>query len=66
MWLTATKLAAISDHLMLFPMGTDVQSQDRILSVTNRRGKVLVSQKLRVIAAVPRETHLEVSLEKYS
>lgn len=61
-----SKLVAFTSHLLLAPVGSDIDEEDFVTEVRNRRGKVLVSNRLRVLAAIPREDHLEVRLEEYS
>ena len=60
------KLTSVSQEFVLVPVGTDIQSQDRITGITDRRGRVLNGDTLRVMVVVPREDHLEISLEVYS
>ena len=60
------RLLAITRHIILFPLAADVRELDRITSVTDRRGRVLQSNKLSVMAVVPREDHQEIGVEEYS
>ena len=60
------KLAAIASHLLLVPLETDLDEQDRVTAVKTRRGKSLKSTKLRVIALVQREDHIEAMCEEYT
>ena len=60
------KLTAIASHLMLLPLKTDIQEQDRVTSVAERRGKSLKDTKLRVVAVVRREDHIQAMLEEYA
>ena len=59
------KLVALTSHLILAPLGSDVREQDFVTSVVDRRGRPKVLNRLRVVNAVPREDHLEVRLEEY-
>ena len=60
------KLVAIADYLFLAPLGADLEEEDIVTRVVNRRGKELVAQRLRVIGLVSREDHQEAALEEYS
>ena len=63
---TNEKLVAITTHVLLMPLGADVDEDDRITSITDRRGRVLKAGKLRIMpGGVRRETHLEVRCEEY-
>ena len=59
------KLTAVASHMVLVPLESDFKEQDRVTWVKNRRGKFLKSTKLRVIAVVRREDHLEAMCEEY-
>ena len=61
-----SKVVALGTHFALMPLGTDVEEQDRFTEVTDRRGRPKNPDKLRVIAVVPREDHVEVSMESYT
>ena len=59
------KMVGITSHLLLLPLGSDIHEQDWVTSVKSRRGKPLVTNRLRVLTVVPREDHLEAMLEEY-
>ena len=61
-----SKVIALGTHFALMPLGTDVDEQDRFTEVVDRRGRSKNPDKLRVIAVVPREDHVEVSMESYT
>ena len=56
----SSKNVSIADHLILFPLGTDVQERDRITSITDRRGRPLKNTRLGVLPVLRREDHIEV------
>ena len=60
------KMVAVATHTMLLPLGADIHENDRVTSVRDREGKTLKDTKLRVMAVVRRESHLETMLEEYS
>ena len=60
------KFVAIADWLMLAPMDADLKEEDVVTKVTNRRGKVLFENRLRITGLVSLETHQEAALEQYS
>lgn len=57
---------ATATFLLLAPIGADLQKEDRIPEVTNRRGIVLNEDGLRVVVLLRRENHLEALLESYT
>ena len=59
------KLAAIANHMMIFPLDTDVRENDVVTAVKDRRGRSLKSNRLRVIGVVRREDHVAAVLEEY-
>ena len=59
------KVASVAVHLIILPLGTDIRAQDLITGVRDRRGNILYSDNLRVVAAIPREDHIEATLEVY-
>ena len=61
-----SKVMALGTHFALMPLGTDVEEQDMFTEVVDRRGRSKNPDKLRVIAVVPREDHVEVSMESYT
>ena len=61
-----SKVIALGTHFALMPLGTDIDEQDRFTEVVDRRGRSKNPDKLRVIAVVPREDHVEVSMESYT
>ena len=58
------KAAAIAMHNMLTPLGSDLQEQDRITHIYDRRGQTLKSETMRVLTMIRRESHLELALEE--
>ena len=60
------KLVALGTHFVMAPLGTNILELDHITSVVDRRGRAKVSNRLRVVAAVNREDHIEVTAEEYS
>ena len=60
------KVIALAQHLVLFPLETDVSEQDMIVSITDRRGRVLKGTRLRVVQGgiVSREDHIEARAEE--
>lgn len=60
------KLAAVSTHLILLPLDSDIREQDIITAITDRRGRSIHDKRLRVTAMVPRENHIECIAEEYS
>ena len=60
-----SKVMALGTHFALMPLGTDVEEQDRFTEIVDRRGRSKYPDRLRAIAVVPREDHIEVSLESY-
>ena len=60
------KLTEITQHFLLMPLSSDVLTQDIITRVVDRRGRVKIGQRLRVMNVVPREDHLECRLEEYA
>ena len=59
------KVVAVATHMLLLPLGADIRENDRVTSVRDREGKTLKDTKLRVMAVVRREDHLETMLEEY-
>ena len=60
------KVMASGLHTLWLPRGTDITEQDMVINVNDRRGRALLAFRLRVVAAVNRETHVEVSAEAYT
>ena len=60
----SSKNVSIAEHLILFPLGTDVQERDQITSITDRRGRVLKNTRLGVLPVVRREDHIEAEAEE--
>lgn len=59
------KLAMLEDLRALFGLGADVQADDEISSVTDRRGAEIIPGRLQVIGPVERKhTHLEADLRR--
>ena len=59
------KLAAIASHMLLTPLTADVREQDTVTSITDRRGRTLKGERLRVMTVLRREDHLEIAAEEY-
>ena len=57
------KAAAIAMHNML-PLGSDLQEQDRVTRIYDRRDQTLKSETMRVLTMIRRESHLELALEE--
>ena len=57
---------AHATYRMLAPLGSNLQEEDRITEVVNKRGIVLFEDVLRVAALVKREGQLEAVLESYA
>lgn len=61
----ASKVAEVEDLRGLFALGADLEPNDEISAVTNRRGEVLLPGRLRVMGPVQRKhTHLEAQLRR--
>ena len=60
------KVITWTSELILFPVGTDIREADRVTAVTDRRGRSLSDTRLRIVAAVPREDHIEARAEEYT
>ena len=58
------KAAAIAMHNMLTPLGSDLQEQDRVTRIYDRRDQTLKSETMRVLTMIRREDHLELALEE--
>lgn len=56
---------AMRTFLMWAPKNATLEEEDRVLGVTDRRGRVLWLGPFRVKAPLMRETHLECTLETY-
>ena len=56
----------IGTHIMLVPTGADLKEEDRVTTVKDRRGRVLVSEPQRIVGLIPLETHMEAALESYT
>ena len=59
------KLIAVSDAMIFAPADSDLQEEDIVIRVTDRRGAVLSDTNHRVTAVVRRETHIEAVAEQY-
>ena len=62
--LDGDKAAAIAMHNMLTPLGSDLQEQDRVTRIYDRRDQTLKSETMRVLTMIRREDHLELALEE--
>ena len=51
-------------HNMMAPLGSDLQEQDRVTRIYDRRGQTLKSETMRVLTMIRRESHLELALEE--
>ena len=60
----SSKHVSIAEHLILFPLGTDVQERDQIISITDRRGRPLKSTRLGVLPVLRREDHIEAEAKE--
>lgn len=61
----AERRASVEDLRAGFPLGSDIQADDEIASVTDRIGLPVVSGRLRIEGPVQRKhTHLEVGLRR--
>ena len=58
------KAAAIAMHNMLTPLGSDLQEQDRVTRIYDRRDQTLKAETMRVLTMIRREDHLELALEE--
>ena len=58
------KAAAIAMHNMMAPLGSDLQEQDRVTRIYDRRDRTLKSETMRVLTMIQREDHLELALEE--
>ena len=59
------KTAVVEDLRAIFPLGTDIQETDEIVSVKDRRGVEIIAGRLRVDAPPQRKhRHLEAALER--
>lgn len=62
-----TKGALIKVMRIMFPLGTDVQPDDEISDITDRRGAVLIPGRLKVDGPIEyKHNHLEATLERVS
>ena len=62
--LDGDKAAAIAMHNMLTPLGSDLQEQDKVTRIYDRRDQTLKSETMRVLTMIRREDHLELALEE--
>lgn len=61
------KTIVVEDLRAIFPLGSDVQNGDEIVSVTDRQGTTLINGRLRIDGTPERRhRHLEASLERIS
>ena len=60
------KFVAVVTHSLWAPLGADLQEEDVLTSVVDLRGNVVFPDRLRMLAPVRRETHLEFNLEAYT
>ena len=62
--LDGDKAAAIAMHNIMAPLGSDLQEQDRVTRIYDRRDQTLKSETMRVLTMIQREDHLELALEE--
>ena len=62
--LDGDKAAAIAMHNLLTPLGSDLQEQDRVTRIYDRRDQTLKSETMRVLTMIRREDHLELALDE--
>ena len=60
------KIALVEDLRMMFDKDADVTAEDRIAQITDRRGTVLYSGKIRIKAIQYKHDHAEAMLERDS
>lgn len=59
------KVAMVGDFRGLFALGADINQDDELASITDRRGTAIVDGRLRVEGRPePKHTHLEVTLKR--
>lgn len=59
------KVVLIEDMRAMFALGADIQANDEIASVTDRKGTEIIPGRLKVEGEVQRKhTHLECALER--
>ena len=59
------KLVAKAVHRMILPLGSDVEEQDVISDIRNRRGRTIKEGQLHIKSVLQREDHLAAVLEEY-
>ena len=62
--LDGDKAAAIAMHNMMAPLGSDLQEQDRVTRIYDRRDQTLKSETMRILTMIQREDHLELALDE--
>lgn len=60
------KTVVIEDLRCVMPLATDVTERDRIASIKDRRGVVILSGPLRIEGVQRVQTHLELMLERFN
>lgn len=59
-----SKIAVVGYHTMLVPAETDILETDRITSIKDRAGTVLVGNTMRIASVLRRSGHLALTLEE--
>lgn len=60
------KSAVLGRHKMIIPLGTTITEKDRIGSIEDRLGNIIMANTMRIHSVTHRHTHLELEVEEVS